>query len=261
MDPGLNATLQRQTPAGDSTTHRAEQVAAAGALCVAAVVVSLAAGLVHRDASGSWQMLLVTAVPALLAPLFAASAAGLERVLSCLPGWACSTALLASLSWLSAGRLPLDRLPGPLLVALGIVLVTGLARLVLARALAAAGAAATAADESARWLATALLWLLAAAPLWLGPLADLAAHNGPATPEAVVAMSPLVHLAVAAGQDLLRSQWLYAHSSLGSLQFDYPSVTAIAAGYAATAGVLALLAFILSRRMTTHLPVPSAQPT
>ncbi len=69
-----------------------------------------------------------------------------------------------------------------------------------------------------------MLWLLATAPLWLGPLAALGAEAGLERASVIVAASPLVHLGVAAGQDLLRTQWWYAHTSFGSLQFDYPSL-------------------------------------
>jgi hypothetical protein len=60
-----------------------------------------------------------------------------------------------------------------------------------------------------------------------------------------VATSPPVHLGVAAGQDLLRTQWWYAHTSFGSLQFDYPSLSTIAWAYVATALVLAALNFVI----------------
>ena len=60
-----------------------------------------------------------------------------------------------------------------------------------------------------------------------------------------MAASPLVHLGVAAGQDLLRTQWWYAHTSFGSLQFDYPSLAAIALAYVATAVALAGLDFVI----------------
>lgn len=230
-------------------------------LCVAAAAVALSAGLANRELGGSLRLLLAVAVPALLSPLFGANAAGLQLVPSRALGWACSTALLAAASWLGAGELPLDRLLAPTLVALAIVLVAALAQVVLVRVLAAGGIAAATATEAACWLVTATLWLLAAAPLWLGPVADLAAKSGPAAAEAVVAASPLVHLAVAAGQDLLRTEWFYAHSSLGSLQFDYPPLAVIAMGYTLVTVVLALLALVLSRGNAATAPIRRALPT
>jgi len=231
------------------------------ALCVAAGAVAMTAGLAGRELNGSLRLLLVVAVPTLLAPLFAAGGSTPQRVPSCLPAWALAIALLAAISWFGAGGLPPDRLLVPALLAFAIVLAAELARAVLTRALAVGGGNATRAREAARWLVAAVLWLLAAAPLWLAPLADLASSNGPAVAETIAAMSPLVHLALATGQDLLRTEWFYAHSSLGSLQFRYPSLTAIAAGYAVMVTVLASCRFVLSRRATTTGPLPRALPT
>jgi hypothetical protein len=63
---------------------------------------------------------------------------------------------------------------------------------------------------------------------------------------------------VAAGQDLLRTEWFYVHSSLGSLQFSYPSLAAVAAGYAVAVAALALCAYILSRRAIAAAPLHRA---
>jgi hypothetical protein len=85
--------------------------------------------------------------------------------------------------------------------------------------------------EPARWTVAALLALAAAAPLWAGPFAEGNLARWPQAVEATVAVSPLTHLAVAAGNDLLRNDWMYAHSSLGSLQFSYPGLPGILTTY------------------------------
>jgi hypothetical protein len=172
--------------------------------------------------------------------------------------WALGTLLLAAAVWLSAGGWPPSRSIVPLLFAFGLVVTARLAAIIVAGALRSSSMAGTAADEWARSLVAATLWLLAAAPLWLGPLADLQAREGTAVAEAIVAASPLVHLGLAAGQDVLRTQWFYANSSLGSLQFDYPSLTSVALGYACAAAVLALISVGFARRGAAATPAVHA---
>jgi hypothetical protein len=215
-------------------------------LAVATVVVSLTLGLADSDTPASTLLLLAIATPTLLMPLFWNEGPGTSRVvIASVAGWSWVTLLLGSIAALSGARPSLEQLVPVLLVALGIVVVTRLAMSVSARALQAVGLAESGAREWSRWLVAASLWLLAAAPLWLGPLAALGDEADPARASAIVAASPLVHLGVAAGQDLLRTQWWYAHTSFGSLQFDYPSLAAIAPAYAAIALVLGALSFVL----------------
>lgn len=230
-------------------------------LAVASMLIAQATGLSGTDASPASRLLAVIALPTLLAPLFVrpsqAAPGALARPVA---DWAMALLLLAVFTWFTAGGWSLASTAAPLAVALGVVLVTSLATDVTASLARRAGVVATAAHESARWLVVAALWLLAAAPLWLAPVADLAAGSGSASAAAIVAMSPLVHLAIAAGQDLLRTEWFYAHSSLGSLQFEYPSLAAIAAGYAITVAALALCSYALSRRRIATAPLPRALP-
>jgi hypothetical protein len=71
------------------------------------------------------------------------------------------------------------------------------------------------------------LWIVAglaacaAAPLWLGPLAERLGA-APGLVNSIVAASPITYLAVLADTDYLRAQWFYSHSPMGSLRFDYP---------------------------------------
>ena len=86
------------------------------------------------------------------------------------------------------------------------------------------------AERPARWPAAAaaiVLALLGSVPLWLGPAGELLARRHPWIIDAVIGVSPLTHLAVASGNDLLRNPWFYQHSNLAALQFSYPSL----AGY------------------------------
>lgn len=229
------------------------------ALAIAAGLAILAIGIADSTASGATRLLAVVTLPALLAPLFGGAEANrLAALPSHVLAWALGTFLLATAVWLAAGGWPPSRSIVPLLFAFGLVITARLALIVAAEVLRTLGAARDIADEWARWLVVATLWLLTAAPLWLGPLADLQARDGTAAAEAIVAASPLVHLGLAAGQDVLRTQWFYANSSLGSLQFDYPSLTSVALGYACAAAVLALLAVGFARRGAAAMPAVHA---
>jgi hypothetical protein len=84
----------------------------------------------------------------------------------------------------------------------------------------------------ARVATLATLALAAAAPLWLGPLAEA---GGDATMAAVVAASPASYLAVATGHDYLRAPSVYAASPLGSLRFEYPGLVPATAAWLAVA--------------------------
>lgn len=55
---------------------------------------------------------------------------------------------------------------------------------------------------------------------------------------------------MASGNDLLRNAWLYQHSNLAGLQFDYPGLAGLAWFYAALLlGMLALTAARSDRPM------------
>ncbi|MCM2310279.1 MAG: hypothetical protein NDI84_02650 [Steroidobacteraceae bacterium] len=201
-------------------------------------------------------------MPTLLAPLFGSWRSGTLRTLAThVATWAFATLIVLCATGLIVGAVPVDRLPAPLLMALGIVVVSHLAATCASHVLQSAGTAPAVAREWASWLVTTALWLLAAAPLWLGPLADLGAHTGSA-PTAIAAASPLVHIALAAEQDLLRTEWFYAHTSLGALQFEYPTLLAVGIAYLGGAAGLAVLCFLLSRSvpLAARPPDPPARP-
>jgi hypothetical protein len=211
------------------------------------VAATLFAGAASLPRSGA--LLLVTAVPAFLAPLFSsADPDPRRRVLGGILSWALAALLLMSLSWLALGvELPLAKLAGASLVALGIVVVALLSMSVIEATLQGRGTQASTARDGAAWFVTAILWLAGSTPLWLGPVADLAARHEPLTPTVILACSPLAHLAAAAGHDVLRGEWFYGHSSLGSLQVDYPRVGTLLVSYLVLAAALSLLLAPLRR--------------
>ena len=95
--------------------------------------------------------------------------------------------------------------------------------------------------------AALVLALLGSLPLWLGPVAELLSARHAWVIDAIVGMSPLTHLAVASGNDLLRNEWLYQHSNLAALQFSYPGLAHLAWSYASVCSMLALVALAFLR--------------
>ena len=91
-------------------------------------------------------------------------------------------------------------------------------------ALARQSGDAKTAREMAGRAAALVLAFVGSLPLWLGPRANCLPRANPWIIDAAIGMSPLIHLAVASGNDLLRNQWFYQHSNLAALQFSYPSL-------------------------------------
>jgi hypothetical protein len=212
-------------------------------LAATALLLSAALGANDPDLQPSARIVLVTAVTGLLAPLFWPGRAATARVTTVrIIGWSLASAGLAAAVTVFSG-LGLERLPRA---------VTSLALLFLAlvavHALAAAvegllrrrAAGPEDARDSAAWMAVCALVTLGAAPLWLGPAAELALADHARAVDTVVAVSPLTHLAVASGNDLLRNQWFYQHSNLAGLRFDYPRLASVMTAYCLLAAILLL---------------------
>jgi hypothetical protein len=164
---------------------------------------------------------LVSGVLSLPARLHASTASSWQAL-----GWPAAVTIAAT-----AALLALAPSPWPMLLALapGILcfslLLEGAARVLARAGMAAAVAAAAVAGG---------FLLACGTPVWLAPaLADTSAG-------AVVALSPLSHLAVPLELDYLRGAWFYQHSPLGGLRFDYPRSAHTLALGAVAAGVLLL---------------------
>jgi hypothetical protein len=91
--------------------------------------------------------------------------------------------------------------------------------------------------ERARQFIVIGLAALFALPIWLGPIAE-AAGNPMLLTNWIVAASPLSAFAVALDLDVLRTNWFYQHSMLGSLRYEYLPWL----GYVAVLGVLSIAA-------------------
>jgi hypothetical protein len=114
--------------------------------------------------------------------------------------------------------------------------------------------------RSASRIVVLLLLVLGAAPLWLGPAAELLAGRQ-AVVDTVVAISPLSYLGVLADVDYLKSDWFYRHTAFGGLRYAYPSVAGFTAAYlalgAAALGLRPLLARTGRRALAATVPCPS----
>lgn len=224
-----------------------------GMLAVVALLILATFGATADDVPPSALRVAVTAIVGLLAPLFwpgigAAPARTVLRIV----GWSAAAAGLAAalLRLLGTPAQPFDRIFG----------VCGMLMLVLLLAHAAVawlerrwsgGSGGSKASESremaGRTVATALA-LLGTLPLWLGPAGELASRRYAWAIDAVIGLSPLTHLAVAGGNDLLRIQWFYQHSNLAGLQFSYPALAGVAWFYTVALLLLVLGALALRGR-------------
>lgn len=225
------------------------------ALALASAATLAVARAALPDAAPSLLTLIAAAVPALLAPLFwpGRAAPDLRRGL----GYAAGVGAIALLGTLllNAER----HLWSTTLVTAGVAAaigfgscgVAGALQSLLERRLGAIPA------REAALVATALaLWALAAAPVWLAPLAESHPSSTGASPwfaNALLAASPLAQLAVAAGNDLLRNDWFYAHSALAGMPVGYPHLGLVLPAWLA----LGTLTVAIERRARAPRPTPS----
>ncbi len=217
-------------------------------LAAGAVFVIVACGGLALEGPPSAFNVMVASVVALLAPLFwpgtqAAGRRGLWPVLA----WCLAATALAAL--LMFGLNPRgQRLAGLAGVCTQLLLLLLAVHLLLARLLARWGGEGRLLARGAGQAGVVLLMaLLAALPLWLGPAVQGLAAGSDDAVDLLLALSPLVHLAVAAGNDLLRNGWFYEHSNLAGLPFSYPDVAKLVLAYAAACLVLSLSGLRLHR--------------
>jgi len=217
-----------------------------GMLLVAALSIIGAWGA--ASAQPSLLRLEVAAAIGVLAPLFwpgrgPTSSRTLLRVVA----WPAAAAGSAALALLA--------LPGQRWGAVVSTCAMLMAILVLSHAAAAAlewrwkgpDADAGSARELAGRAVSGALLALGTLPFWLGPAAESLSARHPGIIAIVVALSPVTHLAVASGNDLLHNAWLYEHSNLAVLPVAYPAVGTLAAGYASACALLAI-AVLASRQ-------------
>lgn len=210
-----------------------------------------ALGAGSGDLQPSALRVLVMSVVGLLALLFwPGLAATTARSVMHVVAWSAAATLLAALALGMTPRAlqPLAAVFSSCLMLLLMLLVAHtLAALLQALLRAPAGHPHGASETAGRTLACALA-LAGALPLWLGPLAELLSARHAWIIDAVIAASPLTHLAVASGNDLLRNQWLYQHANLAALPFSYPELRDVLMFYAAAVLGLALMVLAIARQ-------------
>jgi hypothetical protein len=95
--------------------------------------------------------------------------------------------------------------------------------------------------------------IIAASPLWLGPVVEIY-QPGNALINGVVSISPLTHFSVALEYDYLRGDWMYRHSPFGSLPFAYPGYYAVIGGYLLSVSILRIIIWRVTRHARASNP-------
>lgn len=224
-------------------------IAARWAILAAAAALMLAAfGATALQPSAL--RLAVTAIVGLLAPLvWPGAGATAARTALRVGVWSLAAAVLAAVALrLAGGRTqPFSEIaPACGMLSLLLVVTHAIAAALEARWRRREPDAEGDRERAGRAAATGLA-LLGSAPLWLGPAAEQLAPRQPWIVDAAVGASPLTHLAVASGNDLLRNAWFYQHANLAALRFSYPSPTGIILSYAAVLLLLALASLAAGR--------------
>lgn len=212
------------------TMSRDIPISQVAALGVASLAATGALEAFSADVPPSARALTAAACVYGLAPLFAPAATFRQPLrLAASLAWCAATAVVAVALAALAGTGP-ETLPA---IGAAVFLMTTVSQL------AAAALTGRSAELLAqRWLPCILQALALSLPLWLAPLAELRGSRSELAAW-IVTLSPLSHLASAAGCDYLRTDWFYRHSVLGSLRFEYPALSAVLAAYAAAAAALA----------------------
>ena len=220
-------------------------------LAVLTWLMSAAFGAMAADLQPSAQRLAVTAIVALLALLFwPGSAATRRQTVLRIAGWslaAAGTAAVVLRTFGAAGQ-PLAATLGSCAMLLALLLLMQALAAMLEMYLRGPSRPADEAREAAGFVVTILLALLGSLPLWFGPASELLSVRHDWVVDAALAVSPLTHLAVASGNDLLHNEWLYQHSNLAALPVSYPDLTPLVWSYATACSLLALGALAAGRR-------------
>ena len=233
-------------------------------LTVALLLLLAAVGALGAGAEGlqpSALRLVVTALLAVLALLFwpgAAHSPGATALRVVV--WSVGVAVLAAVALLVAGQ-PLQtwgKVFSPCALLCLMLVVAHTLAAALEMRLRARGSDTDAARERASRSVAWALVLLGALPLWAGPLAELGAGRHEWLIDGAIAASPLAHLAVASGNDLLRNQWLYQNANLAALRFSYPELAALVGSYAAACVAVTLLCLAWQRRRRPLAGIPPA---
>lgn len=229
-------------------------MAARAAMLLGAVLIVLVAfGAADPDTQPSALRLLASAAVALLAPLLWPGAAATRRAtLGRVVAWSAVACCIAILPMVTMARtkVPLPDVLQTCAVLALMLLVSHAAVAMLDGHWSQGSGDSRDAREMAGRSVVMTLALLGSMPFWLGPGGELFSARHASAIDTMLGLSPLTHLAVASGNDLLRNPWLYQHSNLAGLQFDYPGLASLVWCYIALLlGVLAMAAARSDRPM------------
>lgn len=222
-------------------------------LVAAALAILVVSGATATPMQGSSLRLAVTAVFALLAPLFwPGCGPTLARTTLRVVAWSVAVAVSAAIAILAIARPAQAWLPVVQVCAmlLALLMLSHAAAAMLERRWRARSVDAADARGLAGRAAAVVLGLWGTLPFWAGPVAELVTPRHPGTIDAMLGASPLTHLAVAAGNDLLRNSWLYEHSNLAVLSVSSPEPAVLAWSYGSACLVLALVVLAFRFRET-----------
>lgn len=227
-------------------------LARCGMLLLATLVILAAIGIESDGMQPSALRVTVTAVVGLLSLLFwPGVAATPARTAWRVVAWSVAAALLAAAALRVTGQAmqPLTKILSSCVMLLLILLVVhALAAAVEARLRAGSANAQGPREAAGRTVAMALA-LLGSMPLWMGPLAELVSARHEWAVDAAIGASPLTHLAVASGNDLLRNDWFYRNANLAARPFSYPELQTLVWTYvAAGLGLVICLVAVPSAR-------------
>jgi hypothetical protein len=220
-------------------------------LAVATLVTLAALGAADADLQASALRLMASCVVAMLAPLFWPGVGSTRKgTLLRVVGWSLAAAGLAALA-LGIYGTPRQSLLGVFqacaMLWLVLVVTHGAAAFLDHRWFDASRIALASREMAGRVVALVLA-LIGSLPLWFGPAAETLASRHDGAVDAALAISPIVHLAIASGNDLMRNEWFYQHSNVASLQFEYPGLPAIAMSYSTALLAMGLLVVAFPRR-------------
>lgn len=218
-------------------------------LVVAALSIIGAWGVTSGVAQPSALRLEVTSIMGVLAPLFwPGRAPTSSRTSLRVVAWSAAVVASAAIALLVHPAQRWGEVASTCAMLMAILVLSHSAAAALERRWSASTVDAASARELAGRAVASALAALGTTPFWLGPAAESLSARHPGVIDAVLALSPVTHLAVASGNDLLHNPWLYEHSNLAVLPVSYPDLDTLAWGYASACALLAIAALATYRR-------------
>ncbi|MEP7138520.1 MAG: hypothetical protein ABI745_02760 [Caldimonas sp.] len=228
-------------------------------LLVAALSMLAALGAMSAQGQPSLLRLEVAAVMATLAPLlWPGTGARSEGTATRVVGWSLAATTLAAAVIVAIAGFAQPALPVFLLCAMLLailIIVHAAIAFVEHRWRQGWGDADGARELAGRAVALAFV-IVSTLPFWFGPIAQVVSVRHPRVIDLAVALSPITHLAVASGSDVLRATWFYEHSNLSALRVSTPEPAELAWSYGSACAALAIYAIARRRRRFVAGPAP-----